>query len=96
MVRHGFPDEARCLAYDPVQRLLAIGTGHGTVRMIGKSGGLITACANDMIHLWNFRQKIPEVVHSVQLNKEAVTSIHLPMGSKWLYVGTDKVDVNLI
>lgn len=27
VVRHGFPDEAKCLAYDPVQRLIAIGTG---------------------------------------------------------------------
>lgn len=33
--RHGYPDDARCMAYDPVQKLLAIGTGHGIVRMIG-------------------------------------------------------------
>ncbi|CAD6184896.1 unnamed protein product [Caenorhabditis auriculariae] len=119
VVRHGFPDDARCLAYDPVQRLLAIGSGHGHVRIIGDAGvdyllrheseqavlhmqflinegGLITACANDMIHLWNYRQKVPEIVHSVQLNKEAVTAIHLPISSKWLYVGTDKGNVYFV
>ncbi|VDM52213.1 unnamed protein product [Angiostrongylus costaricensis] len=119
IARHGFPDEARCIAYDAVQRLLAIGTGHGEVRIIGDAGvdyllkheadhpvnhlqfvinegGLITTCGNDMIHLWNYRQKTPEVVHSLQLNKEVVTCIHLPMGSKWLYVGTDKGNVYFV
>ncbi|KJH53506.1 LLGL2 protein [Dictyocaulus viviparus] len=100
IVRHGFPDDARCLAYDAIQRLLAIGTGHGAVRILGKfanfQGGLITVCGNDMIHLWNYRQKIPEIVHSIQLNKEAVTCIHLPIGSKWLYVGTDKGNIYFV
>ncbi|EYB80807.1 hypothetical protein Y032_0399g739 [Ancylostoma ceylanicum] len=119
IVRHGFPDDARCLAYDPVQRLLAIGTGHGLVRIIGdvgvdyllrhesdhpvnhiqfliNEGGLITACGNDIIHLWNYRQKTPEIVHSLQLNKESVTCINLPMGNKWLYVGTDKGNVYFV
>ncbi|PAV82434.1 hypothetical protein WR25_27257 [Diploscapter pachys] len=117
--RHGYPDDARCMAYDPVQKLLAIGTGHGIVRMIGESGvdyllkhegeqavnhvqflvnegGLITACSNDMIHLWNFRQKTPEVVHSLQLTKDSVTCIHLPISGKWLYVGTDKGNVYFV
>lgn len=119
VVRHGLPDDARCLAYDPVQRLLAIGAGHGNVRIIGDAGVdcqlkheadhpvnhilfiinegyLITACGNDMIHLWSFRQKVPEIVHSLQLNKEAVTCIHLPMGNKWLHVGTDKGNVYFV
>ncbi|CAI5440027.1 unnamed protein product [Caenorhabditis angaria] len=119
VVRHGLPDDSRCMAFDPVQRLMAIGTGRGQVRIIGDAGvdyllrhesesavmhmqflinegGLITACANDMIHLWNYRQKVPEVVHSVQLNKEAVTAIHLPISGKWLYVGTDKGNVYFV
>ncbi|KAK6728923.1 hypothetical protein RB195_006158 [Necator americanus] len=119
IVRHGFPDDARCLAYDPVQRLLAIGTGHGLVRIIGdvgvdyllrhesdhavnhiqfliNEGGLITACGNDIIHLWNYRQKTPEIVHSLKLNKESVTCINLPMGNRWLYVGTDKGNVYFV
>jgi len=29
--RHGFPSQPTCLAYDPVQQLLAIGTENGTV-----------------------------------------------------------------
>ncbi|CAJ0578246.1 unnamed protein product, partial [Mesorhabditis spiculigera] len=116
IVRHGFPDDARCITYDPVQRLLAIGTGHGTVRIVGdvgvdyllrhetehavlhaqfliNEGGLITACSNDLIHLWNFRQKQAVIVHSLQLSKESVSCIHLPLQSKWLFVGTDKGNV---
>ncbi|KAJ1347417.1 Syntaxin-binding protein 5 [Parelaphostrongylus tenuis] len=119
IARHGFPDDARCIAYDAVQRLLAIGTGRGEVRIIGDAGvdcalkhegdhpvnhlqfvinegGLITTCGNDTIHLWNYRQKTPEIVHSVQLNKESVSCLHLPMGSKWLYVGTDKGNVYFV
>ncbi|PIO57975.1 WD domain, G-beta repeat protein, partial [Teladorsagia circumcincta] len=61
------------------------------IQFLINEGGLITACANDIVHLWNYRQKVPEIVRSVQLNKESVSCIHLPMGSKWLYVGTDKV-----
>lgn len=38
VVRHGFPDDPRCMAYDTVQRLLAIGTGHGVIRVIGDVG----------------------------------------------------------
>uniref|UniRef100_A0A0M3IQV1 PUM-HD domain-containing protein n=1 Tax=Ascaris lumbricoides TaxID=6252 RepID=A0A0M3IQV1_ASCLU len=38
IVRHGFPDDPRCIAYDCVQRLLAIGSGHGAVRILGDVG----------------------------------------------------------
>ncbi|CAI2322918.1 unnamed protein product [Caenorhabditis sp. 36 PRJEB53466] len=116
VVRHGFPEDPRCMAYDPVQRLVAIGTGRGHIRMIGDAGvdyllkhesgepvlhmqflinegGLITSCGSDSIHLWNYRQKTAEIVHSVQLSKESVTAIHLPVAGKWLYIGTDKGNV---
>jgi len=36
--RHGFPSQPMCLAYDPVQQLLAIGTEDGTVLLLGKPG----------------------------------------------------------
>uniref|UniRef100_A0A8R1I251 LLGL domain-containing protein n=1 Tax=Caenorhabditis japonica TaxID=281687 RepID=A0A8R1I251_CAEJA len=116
IVRHGLPEDPRSIAYDPVQRLLAIGTGHGHIRIFGDAGvdyllkhesgdavlhmqflinegGLITACGSDSIHLWNYRQKSPEIVHSVQLNKESVSIIHLPVAGKWLLIGTDKGNV---
>ncbi|CAP33294.1 LOW QUALITY PROTEIN: Protein CBR-TOM-1, partial [Caenorhabditis briggsae] len=131
VVRHGLPDDPRCCAYDPVQRLIAIGTGRGHIRIIGDAGvdyllkhesgepvlhmqflvnegGLITSCGTDSIHLWNYRQKViektrsienlttfqtPEIVHTVQLSKESVSCIHLPVAAKWLYIGTDKGNV---
>uniref|UniRef100_A0A914XGW2 Lethal giant larvae homologue 2 domain-containing protein n=1 Tax=Plectus sambesii TaxID=2011161 RepID=A0A914XGW2_9BILA len=119
VVRHGFPHDPRCIAFDPVQHLLAIGTAHGSIRILGDAGvdyhlkhesdsavlhlqflvnegALISSCKDDTIHLWNFRQKVPEIVHSLQMQKEQVTCIHLPYQSKWLYVGTDKGNVYVV
>lgn len=51
---------------------------------------------DDTIHLWNFRQKRPEIVHSIKLAKERVTCVYLPFQSKWLHVGTDKGNVYFV
>ncbi|KAG8583474.1 hypothetical protein GDO81_008432 [Engystomops pustulosus] len=32
-VRHGFPFEPSAMAFDPVQKILAIGTNHGALRL---------------------------------------------------------------
>ncbi|KAM3721725.1 Syntaxin-binding protein [Dirofilaria immitis] len=119
IVRHGFPDDPRCMAYDTVQRLLAIGTGHGVIRIIGgigvdyclkhesdaavlhiqflmNEGALVTACYDDLIHLWNFRQKVPGVLHSIQLTKEQITCISHSFQNKWLYLGTERGNVYFI
>ncbi|KAI6182412.1 Syntaxin-binding protein 5 [Aphelenchoides bicaudatus] len=108
VVRHGFPADPKCLAIDPVQKLVAIGAGNGCVRLLGQpgvdfnlkhdsnepvlhvqflvnEGGLITALRDDSIHLWNYRQKRPEIVHSIKLSKEKISCIYLPFQSKWLH-----------
>uniref|UniRef100_A0A1I8BFW4 WD_REPEATS_REGION domain-containing protein n=1 Tax=Meloidogyne hapla TaxID=6305 RepID=A0A1I8BFW4_MELHA len=89
IIRHGFPDGPRCMAFDPVQKLCAIGAARGCVRLLGQ-GGLITALGDDTLHLWNYRQRIPEIVHSLRMSKESITTIYLPFQSKWLLVGTEK------
>uniref|UniRef100_A0AC34QRG6 V-SNARE coiled-coil homology domain-containing protein n=1 Tax=Panagrolaimus sp. JU765 TaxID=591449 RepID=A0AC34QRG6_9BILA len=119
IVRHGFPDDSKCLAFDSVQKLIAIGAGNGLVRLMGKvgvdyllkhesnepvlfaaflinEGGLVTVQRDDTVHLWNYRQKIPEIVHSMQMSKERITCICLPFQSKWLYLGTDKGNVYFV
>lgn len=35
---HGFPNAPCCIAFDPIQKLLAIGTKHGAIRILGQSG----------------------------------------------------------
>ncbi|KRY31069.1 Syntaxin-binding protein 5 [Trichinella spiralis] len=35
---HGFPYQPTCLAYDPVQKLIAIGTQCGAIRILGQPG----------------------------------------------------------
>ncbi|XP_066563061.1 syntaxin-binding protein 5-like [Amia ocellicauda] len=118
-VRHGFPYQPTCLAFDPVQRILAIGTRRGGVRILGRpgvdcycqhesgaavlqlqflinEGALVTACADDTLHLWNLRQKRPAILHSLKFNRERITFCHLPFQSKWLYVGTERGNTHIV
>ncbi|CAK5062578.1 unnamed protein product [Meloidogyne enterolobii] len=119
IIRHGFPDGPRCMAFDPVQKLCAIGAARGSVRLLGQAGvehflqhdsdepvthiqflvnegGLITALGDDTLHLWNYRQRTPEIVHSLKMSKESITTIYLPFQSKWLMVGTEKGNIYFI
>uniref|UniRef100_A0A8C7C4M4 Syntaxin binding protein 5L n=1 Tax=Oncorhynchus kisutch TaxID=8019 RepID=A0A8C7C4M4_ONCKI len=113
-VRHGFPYQPTCLAFDPVQKILAIGSRTGGIRILGRpgvdcysqhesgaavlqlqflinEGALVTACADDTLHLWNLRQRRPAILHSLKFNRERITFCHIPFQSKWLYVGTERV-----
>uniref|UniRef100_A0AAY4BLJ7 Syntaxin-binding protein 5-like n=1 Tax=Denticeps clupeoides TaxID=299321 RepID=A0AAY4BLJ7_9TELE len=117
-VRHGFPCQPTALAFDPVQKLLAIGSRSGGVRILGRpgvdcycqhesgaavlqlqflinEGALVTACADDTLHLWNLRQKRPAILHSLKFNRERITFCHLPFQSKWLYVGTERGNTHI-
>uniref|UniRef100_A0A1I8GL37 WD_REPEATS_REGION domain-containing protein n=1 Tax=Macrostomum lignano TaxID=282301 RepID=A0A1I8GL37_9PLAT len=38
IVCHGFPNAPCCIAFDPIQKLLAIGTKHGSIRILGRAG----------------------------------------------------------
>ncbi|XP_011500953.1 PREDICTED: syntaxin-binding protein 5 [Ceratosolen solmsi marchali] len=117
--RHGFPYQPSAMAFDPIQRLIAIGTKSGSLRILGRpgvdvhvkhegdcavtqieflinEGALISATTDDTVHLWNFRQKIPQVVQSLKFQRERITYIHLPLQSKWLYVGTERGNVHIL
>lgn len=37
-MRHGFPEGPRCMAFDPIQRLIAIGSNYGSIRLLGQAG----------------------------------------------------------
>ncbi|XP_042281808.1 syntaxin-binding protein 5-like isoform X2 [Thunnus maccoyii] len=118
-VRHGFPYQPTALAFDPVQKLLAVGSRSGGVRILGRpgvdcfcqhesgaavlqlqflinEGALVTACADDTLHLWNLRQRRPAILHSLKFNRERITFCHLPFQSKWLYVGTERGNTHIV
>ncbi|KAM4561632.1 syntaxin-binding protein 5-like isoform 7-T7 [Fundulus diaphanus] len=118
-VRHGFTYQPTALAFDPVQKILAIGSRSGGVRILGRpgvdcycqhesgaavlqlqflinEGALVTACADDTLHLWNLRQRRPAVLHSLKFNRERITFCHLPFQSKWLYVGTERGNTHIV
>ncbi|XP_059374483.1 syntaxin-binding protein 5 isoform X2 [Carassius carassius] len=118
-VRHGFPYQPSSMAFDPVQKILAIGTQTGALRLFGQAGvecycqhesgsaviqleflvnegALVSALADDSIHLWNLRQKLPAILHSLKFNRERITFCHLPFQSKWLYVGTERGNIHIV
>ncbi|XP_043469254.1 syntaxin-binding protein 5 [Leptopilina heterotoma] len=117
--KHGFPYQPTALAFDPVQRLLAIGTRSGSVQILGRpgvdisvshdscaavtqlqfivnEGSLISATADDGLHLWSLRQKIPQVVQSLKFQRERITCMLLPLQSKWLYIGTERGNIHIL
>uniref|UniRef100_A0A8C3F451 Syntaxin-binding protein 5-like n=1 Tax=Chrysemys picta bellii TaxID=8478 RepID=A0A8C3F451_CHRPI len=98
-VRHGFPYLPTALAFDPVQKILAVGTRTGAIRILGRpgvdcycqhesgaavlqlqflinEGALVSASADDTLHLWNLRQKRPAILHSLKFNRERSTKTH--------------------
>ncbi|XP_017277043.1 syntaxin-binding protein 5 isoform X2 [Kryptolebias marmoratus] len=118
-VRHGFPHQPSSMAFDPVQKILAIGTQTGALRLFGRAGvecycqhesgaaviqlqflinegALVSALADDSVHLWNLRQKIPAILHSLKFNRERITYCHLPFQSKWLYIGTERGNIHIV
>ncbi|XP_008573210.1 PREDICTED: syntaxin-binding protein 5 isoform X1 [Galeopterus variegatus] len=118
-VRHGFPYQPSALAFDPVQKILAVGTLTGALRLFGRpgvecycqhdsgaaviqlqflinEGALVSALADDTLHLWNLRQKRPAILHSLKFCRERVTFCHLPFQSKWLYVGTERGNIHIV
>ncbi|KAM3871541.1 syntaxin-binding protein 5 isoform 2-T2 [Diretmus argenteus] len=118
-VRHGFPHHPSSMAFDPVQKILVIGTQSGALRLFGRAGvecycqhesgaaviqlqflinegALVSALADDSIHLWNLRQKLPAILHSLKFNRERITYCHLPFQSKWLYIGTERGNIHIV
>ncbi|XP_049821640.1 syntaxin-binding protein 5 isoform X6 [Aethina tumida] len=122
--RHGFPFQPTAMAFDPVQKLLAIGSKCGSLRIFGQpgvdvhvrhdmdgppgsaavihlqflvnEGALISATAENTLHLWNFRQKVPQIVQKLKFQKEKITCMNLPLQSKYLYVGTDRGNIHIV
>uniref|UniRef100_A0A5K3FDQ4 LLGL domain-containing protein n=1 Tax=Mesocestoides corti TaxID=53468 RepID=A0A5K3FDQ4_MESCO len=107
------------MTFDPVQRILAIGTRRGCIKLFGRpgvefhlehpspaevlqliflvnEGGLISICKDDVVHLWNIRQKPPDIVHSLQFKRETLTCGYLAVSSSWLGVGSEQGNVHFV
>lgn len=40
------------------------------LQFLVNEGGLVSATSDDILHLWNIRQKRPEIVHSLKFQRE--------------------------
>ena len=122
-LRHGFPFQPVSIAFDPLQKLLAIGNREGRVRIYGRpgidlellhesdrgqpvavmqiefvinQGRLLTACTDNTVNLWEFKEKQPKLLETLKLNKEQLVIMHLEFADKWVYLGTDKGNVMIM
>ncbi|XP_023224869.1 syntaxin-binding protein 5-like [Centruroides sculpturatus] len=85
-LRHGFPFQPTAIAYDPVQRLLVVGTKNGSLRLFGRPG---VDC--HVQHLLD-----TAVIQISFLVNERITCCHLPFQCKWLYIGTERGNVHVV
>ncbi|KAI4457675.1 lethal 2 giant larvae protein [Holotrichia oblita] len=46
------------------------------LQFLVNEGSLISATADDTIHLWNFKQKVPQIVQSLKFTKEKTRKTH--------------------
>ncbi|KAG8011318.1 Syntaxin-binding protein 5 [Nibea albiflora] len=69
---------------------------HFTLLNLLCKGALVSALADDSVHLWNLRQKRPAILHSLKFNRERITFCHLPFQSKWLYIGTERGNIHIV
>ncbi|CAB1335544.1 unnamed protein product, partial [Coregonus sp. 'balchen'] len=56
------------------------------LQFLVNEGALVSALADDSVHLWNLRQKQPAILHTLKFNRE----------SKWLYIGTEKGNIHIV
>uniref|UniRef100_A0A4W4DRA2 Syntaxin-binding protein 5-like n=1 Tax=Electrophorus electricus TaxID=8005 RepID=A0A4W4DRA2_ELEEL len=110
-VRHGFPYQPSAMAFDPVQKILVIGTQSGALRLFGRAG-LECYCqheGNSAVIQLQFL--INEVSAYLSLTKylpcmmpafshslcfARITFCHLPFQSKWLYIGTERGNIHIV
>ncbi|KAG9331107.1 hypothetical protein JZ751_020252, partial [Albula glossodonta] len=81
-VRHGFPHQPTSLAFDPVQKVLAIGSCTGDWDSL-----VLTAIANI---------RVPVLSMNYGSSLTRITFCHMPLWSKWMYVGTERGNTHII
>jgi syntaxin-binding protein 5 len=60
------------------------------IEFLHNGGSLVTACTDDTLNLWDFKKRTPELVQTLQLSKEHITTFCMEFQDKWLYFGTEK------
>ncbi|NXD65877.1 STB5L protein, partial [Eolophus roseicapillus] len=99
-VRHGFPYLPTALAFDPVQKILAIGTRTGAIRILGRPGVDCYCQHESGAAVLQLQFLINEVrtylLRFFCMNLVQITYCHLPFQSKWLYVGTERGNTHIV
>uniref|UniRef100_A0A8C9WAW4 Syntaxin binding protein 5L n=1 Tax=Scleropages formosus TaxID=113540 RepID=A0A8C9WAW4_SCLFO len=96
--RHGFPYQPTALAFDPVQKILAIGCRTGALRILGQPG-VDCYCQHESGAAVLQLQFLINEVRAPPMRKPLgndITFCHLPFQSKWLYVGTERGNTHIV
>ncbi|CAG5077447.1 Similar to STXBP5L: Syntaxin-binding protein 5-like (Homo sapiens) [Cotesia congregata] len=94
--RHGFPHQPTAIAFDPVQKLLAIGTKTGSLRLLGRPGVDVNIKHEGGAAVIQLEFLVNEGALISVTADDMITSIHLPLQSKWLYVGTERGNIHVL
>jgi len=60
---------------------------------ITAQGTIISSCPPKKLHIWDFAKQPPELAHALELKFESISAVHLPVGSNWIHVGTEKGNI---
>uniref|UniRef100_A0A2N9H7E9 V-SNARE coiled-coil homology domain-containing protein n=1 Tax=Fagus sylvatica TaxID=28930 RepID=A0A2N9H7E9_FAGSY len=90
-IHYGIPSTASVLAFDPIQRLLAIGTLDGRIKVIGGDGieGLLISPKQmpyKNLEVWDLENRI--IADSLQWASN-ITSFSVISGSHFIYIGDE-------
>eukprot|EP00039_Didymoeca_costata_P008048 m.107341 g.107341 ORF g.107341 m.107341 type:complete len:1195 (-) comp13925_c0_seq1:2739-6323(-) len=56
-------------------------------------GHLASVCPPSSMYLWNITGEAPLLAQELTLKHEQISVVHVPNGSEWMYVGTEKGNV---
>ncbi|KAJ4704420.1 transducin family protein / WD-40 repeat family protein [Melia azedarach] len=85
-VHYGIPATASILAFDHIQRLLAIATLDGRIKFLQNQGFLISITNDDEIQVWNLESRSITCCLTWESN---ITAFSVISGSHFMYVGDE-------
>ncbi|KAL0341272.1 UNVERIFIED_CONTAM: Syntaxin-binding protein 5-like [Sesamum radiatum] len=86
-VHYGIPSTASILAFDPIQRLLAIGTLDGRIKVFLQNQGFLVSVSNENeIQVWDLEKR--RLSSNIQWESN-ITAFAVISGTNFIYVGDE-------
>ncbi|KAL2317121.1 hypothetical protein Fmac_030997 [Flemingia macrophylla] len=86
VLHYGIPSTASILAFDHIQRLLAVGTLDGRIKFLENQGFLVSVSSDNKIQVWDLKSK--QAASALQW-ESIITAFSVIYGTNYMYVGTE-------